>query len=1110
MRIPLFIKKEPKDVRTIALIDSGAGDIFIDEEFAKQQGIHLTRLQSPIAVYNVDGTPNRRGHITHFTWLDLEIAGKVVPTKLYATSLGKEHIILGLRWLKLSNPEIDWKKGTIAFLPLRHIDTIPHYPKASVEDAAEEPEIIPKDANAPWLLGTGETFPTISELHTEPAEPDVPESPPEEAISTLEWAPPMEQWDGEDTLLAYVPGETAIRAFQIGIDPTPDLPNEPTVSKVHIGRTTTWKTSQNRPLYSFGTSTWIRAKTNPAMEMAQKANAALPSRTIEELVPLHYHSQLPVFEKKAAERFPDARPWDHAIDLKPDFVPKNCKVYPLSPKEQAALDTFLEENLRKNYIRPSKSPMASPFFFVAKKDGSLRPCQDYRYLNEGTIKNTYPLPLIGDLVDKLKGATVFSKLDLRSGYNNVRIKEGDQWKAAFKCPKGLFEPTVMFFGLCNSPATFQAMMNEIFKDMIDEGWLVIYMDDMLIFSHDTDTHRKRTLRLLQRLQENDLFLKAEKCVFDTDEVEFLGMIIRPDHVAMDPTKLNGIKDWPVPTTVKGVRSFLGFGNFYRRFISHYSDIARPLNDLTRKDQPWTWTEPQQQAFETLKQKFAESPVLRMPDKAKAFSIESDASKFASGAVLRQQDTNGDWHPCAYLSQSFNAAERNYEIYDRELLGIIRALTEWRHYLEGNPYPVEILSDHKNLTYFRTPQRLNRRQARWGLFLSQFDLQLRHVPGTRMVQSDTLSRLHHLNLEDKDNNDITLLASDMFLNATELEDQGPLTLLDNKLFIRAIDDDLTNRIRHSTAERDPIVSQALLDLKEGKLSPLNGVLSDWSLQDGLIYYKGRCYIPQDIDLRREIVRRHHDSLPMGHPGQFGTKELVSRQFWWPGLSVFVKNFVQGCAVCQQTKINTHPSVPALMPIPGHPNANPFEYISVDFITDLPPSKGFDAIMVVGDHDLTKGEILIPCQKSIDALGTANLLYEHVYRRFGLFSHVISDRGPQFASKVFQEVAKRLGFKSAMSTAYHPQTDGGTERLNQGIEAYLRAYCADHPETWAEHIVEMEFAHNQYQSAERNASPFFLMMGYNPRPIHGSFCLKRPHSIRKTGSVAKRSQRSYGST
>jgi len=217
------------------------------------------------------------------------------------------------------------------------------------------------------------------------------------------------------------------------------------------------------------------------------------------------------------------------------------------------------------------------------------------------------------------------------------------------------------------------------------------------------------------------------------------MIISEDQIKMDPAKLKGIKDWPSPMTVKQVRSFLGFGNFYRKFIGHYADIARPLNDLTKKDLMWNWTDACEKAFEKLKEEFQKAPVLLMPDSTKPFIIETDASKFATGAVIRQKDMNGDWHPCGYISHSFDATQRNYEIYDRELMGIVRALETWQHYLQGSPFPTIILSDHKNLMYFRTAQKLNRRQARWSLFLSEFDLKLIHTPGSKMIQSDALFR-----------------------------------------------------------------------------------------------------------------------------------------------------------------------------------------------------------------------------------------------------------------------------------------------------------------------------------------------------------------------------------
>ena len=383
-----------------------------------------------------------------------------------------------------------------------------------------------------------------------------------------------------------------------------------------------------------------------------------------------FHEFLDVFDETKVDRFPETRPWDHKIELKEGFQPKSFKTYNLTPEEQSELDNWIKENLEKGYIRPSQSPMASPFFYVKKKDGRLRPCQDYRYLNDWTIKNTYPLPLISELTDKLAGAKCFTKLDVRWGYNNIRIKDGDQWKAAFKTNKGLFEPTVMFFGMCNSPATFQSMMDSIFGDLIEGCIVVIYMDNIFLFAKNPRELEDNTKKVLQRLKENDLFLKPTKCEFSKTKVEWLGMIIEEGKISMDHGKLKGISEWPSPTTVKQTRGFLGFGNFYQRFIRHFSEIAKPLNDLLKKDQKFDWTLTCQKAFNELKKRFTEEPVLIMPDHAKPFQIESDASKYASGAVLTQLDSNGDRHPCTFISKTFSLTERNYEIYDRELLAII--------------------------------------------------------------------------------------------------------------------------------------------------------------------------------------------------------------------------------------------------------------------------------------------------------------------------------------------------------------------------------------------------------------------------------------------------------
>lgn len=292
-------------------------------------------------------------------------------------------------------------------------------------------------------------------------------------------------------------------------------------------------------------------------------------------------------------------------------------------------------------------------------------------------------------------------MDVRWGYNNVRIKEGDEWKAAFRTNRGLFEPLVMFFGLTNSPATFQTMINDLFQDLISRGVVVIYLDDILIFTETLEEHRAVTQEVLRILRQNKLYLKPEKCEFEVTQTEYLGMIISEGHVAIDPVKVKGVVDWPTPKCKRDIQAFLGFTNFYRRFIRDYGRIARPLTTLTGKTD-WTWGTDQNIAFETLKVMITSAPVLVIPNDKDPFQVECDALDFATGGVLSQKQ--GDqWHPVAYLSHTMNATERNYEIYDKELLAIMTALNEWRHYLISATQEFEIFTNHKNLEYFRKPQ-----------------------------------------------------------------------------------------------------------------------------------------------------------------------------------------------------------------------------------------------------------------------------------------------------------------------------------------------------------------------------------------------------------------------
>jgi transposase InsO family protein len=803
----------------------------------------------------------------------------------------------------------------------------------------------------------------------------------------------------------------------------------------------------------------IRRKTTHATKLASEPTQ---SPTLE-TIPSQFRKYQKLFNEQASERLPAHQPWDHAIELKPGTSMKNRGIYRLTPHETNALHAYISDHLKRGYIRPSKSPIASPFFFISKKNTtSLRPVQDYRDLNDITVKNAAPLPLIPELIDKLQGSRYFTKFDVRWGYNNIRIKEGDEWKAAFKCKLGLFEPLIMTFGLCNAPATFQTFMNSIFSDLIDQDHLVVYLDDILLFHQNLDALHDLTHEVLRRLLKYDLYLKPEKCFFDKTSIEYLGVIISDGQVRMDPAKLAGITKWPRPATVKEIQSFLGFCNFYRRFIRDFSLLAHPLHLLTKKDTPFHWTDAQESAFRSLIHAFTTAPVLALPDPSQPFRVLTDASDYALGAILEQPDLLNRWHPVAFYSKSMLPAEQNYDIHDKELLAIIRALESFRHYLEGNPLPFEVWTDHNNLAYFRSKQKLSRRQARWSLFLSQYNFTIIHKPGS-FNKADALSRRpdHKEGIPPVDDKRVLLNSKFFSIRATRPTAIEPLNS--------------TIRQRIKTAQSyDTEVSRALETILKSGPRTLTKGLEDWNLEDGIILHRGHVYVPKDDSLRRDLVKLYHDHPATGHPGRWKTYELISRDYWWPGLSQFTRNYVDGCAICQTSKNKPRTQVPL------QPNPTPtgvWQAITMDFVTDLPESRNADSMFVVVDR-FSKAIVITPCRKSITAEETAQLYMDHVWRRTGLPRQVISDRGPQFASKVMKETWKQLKVDQAMSTAFHPQTDGETERVNQEIEQFLRIFCNYQADNWANLLPFAEFAHNVRAHSATGHSPFQIWYGFQP--------------------------------
>ncbi|KAB5587910.1 Retrotransposable element Tf2 [Ceratobasidium theobromae] len=350
----------------------------------------------------------------------------------------------------------------------------------------------------------------------------------------------------------------------------------------------------------------------------------------------------------------------------------------------------------------------------------------------------YPLPLPDELIEWLRGAKIFSKLDLKWGYNLVRIREGDEWKTSFKCKFGQFKYLIMPFGLTNAPAAFQCFMNEILQDLLGIC-VVVYLDDILIFSKTQEEHEEQVREVLRRHIKNNLYCNTEKCTFHVEQIDYLGLIVSGDKVETDPEKVSKAVDWPIPKTVKQVQEFLGFVNFYQRFVPNYSKKARPLFELLLKDKKWEWGMTQQGAFEGLKQSLMEAPTLIQPKPNEKFYLECNASDFATGAILSQKDMEGKLHPVAFYSKSFLPAEQNYDIFNKEMLALICALKEWRHLLEGTETPVEVLTDHCNLEHFTVKKVLNRWQIRWANFLVDYNIQIKYCPGTQNKKADILSR-----------------------------------------------------------------------------------------------------------------------------------------------------------------------------------------------------------------------------------------------------------------------------------------------------------------------------------------------------------------------------------
>lgn len=599
-------------------------------------------------------------------------------------------------------------------------------------------------------------------------------------------------------------------------------------------------------------------------------------------------------------------------------------------------------------------------------------CIDYRSLNDVTIKNKYPLPRIDDLFDQMKGAGVFSKIDLRSGYHQLRIRTEDIPKTAFSTRYGLYEFTVMSFGLTNAPAYFMNMMNKVFMEYLDK-FVVVFIDNILIYSKDEKEHENHLRLVLEKLREHQLYAKFSKCEFWMKEVEFLGHVVTAAKVVVDPKKVSTVINWQPPKTVTQVRSFLGMAGYYRRFIEGFSKVARPLTQLLKKEKKFMWTSECQRSFEALKKSLTSAPVLVLPDIHKGFDIYCDASRTGLGCVLMQEGK-----VVAYALRQLRPHEENYPTHDLELAAVVHALKIWRHYLIGNR--CEVYTDHKSLKYIFTQHDLNLRQRRWLEVTKDYDMGIHYHPGKANIVADALGRKAYCNNVEIKESQLSLYREFERLNL-EIVPKGFVANLEVK-------PTLEDQIKEAQKD-DANVKEIKLNMKKGKAI---GFTED---ENGVIWLHEKLVVPDQPELKKLILSEAHESRYSIHPGTTKMYQDLRNRLWWPSMRREIAEYVVLCDVCQRVKAEHQQLAGLLQPLKV-PEWKWYE-IGMDFITGLPKTQlGYDSIWVIVDH-LTKVAHFIPVKITYSGDKLAEFYVNRIVCLHGVPRKIVSDRGTQFTSR-----------------------------------------------------------------------------------------------------------------
>ncbi|WVZ97053.1 hypothetical protein U9M48_042617, partial [Paspalum notatum var. saurae] len=732
---------------------------------------------------------------------------------------------------------------------------------------------------------------------------------------------------------------------------------------------------------------------------------------------------------------PPDRDVEFSIELVPGTAPVSRRPYRMAPNELKELKVQLQEQLNKGFICPSSSPWGCPALFIEKKDQSGKKlCVDYRPLNAVTVKNKYPLPHIdislGEPLFSLRLTLGPGSANSGSGYHQIKIREEDIPKTAFSTRYGLYEYLVISFGLTNAPAFFMYMMNSVFMNELDK-FVVVFIDDILVYSKNKNEHEEHLRIVLSRLREHKLYAKFNKCAFWLKEVAFLGHM---KGVVVDPSKVEDVLKWKQPSTVTEIRSFLGLAGYYRRFIKYFSKIAKPMTPKC------------EEAFQTLKKLLTSAPVLAQPDIAKPFDVYCDASGSGLGCVLMQEG-----RVIAYVSCQLRKHEVNYPTHDLELLAVVHALKKWRHYLLRNT--CHIYTDHMSLKYIFTQPEINMRQRRWLELIKDYDMDIHYHPGKANVVADALSRKAHCNaIEARP----TARHAELYSLIIE-------PTIKDQIIAAQKNDKGTAHIRDEINEK----KKACFKLDE----------------EGVLWFKKRLVVPKDMELRKKILDEAHTSMFTMHPGSNKTYQDLKQKFWWTRMKREIGKYMSECDVCQRVKPDHLKPAGMLQPlaVPAWKR----EDIHMDFIVGLPRTpKGYDSIWVIIDR-FTKSAHFIPMKTIYHAKTYAEIYIARIVSLHSLPQTITSDRGSLFVSRFWEHLQTALGTTLIQSSAYHPQTSGQVERVNKILEDMLRACALTYSTKWDECLPLVEFAYNNSYQKSLEMALFEALYGRRCRtPLNWS--------------------------